>query len=111
LGLGLYGELAGTGIDVLVLAPGATDTEAIRLQGFDPAVLPTLMPPAEVARQALRQLGRTPLHVPGAANRSFVNRMRRMPRRKMIEFNAANMAAALAASGHPVDGTDREGTP
>ncbi len=29
LGQGLYGECHGTGIDVLVLAPGATDTEAL----------------------------------------------------------------------------------
>jgi len=102
LGMGLHGELAGTGIDVLVLAPGATDTEALGLQGFDPATLPGVMPPAEVARQALRELGRTPLHIPGAENRKFVTQLRRMPRRRQIEFNASNMAAALAASGRPV---------
>jgi hypothetical protein len=102
LGMGLYGELAGTGIDVLVLAPGATDTEALALQGFDAASLPSVMPPAEVARQALRELGRTPLYIPGADNRKFVTQLRRMPRRRQIEFNAANMAAALAASGRPV---------
>lgn len=104
LGMGLHGELAGTGIDVLVLAPGATDTEALALQGFDAATLPSVMSPAEVARQALRELGRTPLHVPGADNRKFVSQLRRMPRRRQIEFNAANMAAALAASGQAVDG-------
>lgn len=102
LGLGLHGELAGTGVDVLVLAPGATDTEALGLQGFDAASLPGLMPPVEVARQALRELGRTPLHVPGVDNRKFVSQLRRMPRRRQIEFNASNMAAALAASGNPV---------
>jgi short-subunit dehydrogenase len=100
--MGLYGELAGTGVDVLVLAPGATDTEALGLQGFDAATLPGLMPPAEVARQALRELGRTPLHIPGADNRKFVSQMRRMPRRRQIEFAATSMAAALAASGRPV---------
>jgi uncharacterized protein len=103
LGMGLYGELAGTGIDVLVLAPGATDTEGLGLQGFDAASLPGLMPPSEVARQALRELGRTPFHIPGADNRKFVTQLRRMPRRRQIEFNASNMAATLAASGHPVD--------
>jgi len=103
LGMGLYGELAGTGIDVLVLAPGATDTEALGLQGFNAASLPGLMPPSKVARQALRELGRTPFYIPGADNRKFVTQLRRMPRRRQIEFNAANMAAALAASGHPVD--------
>jgi len=102
LGMGLHGELAGTGIDVLVLAPGATDTEALGLQGFDAASLPGVMSPAEVARQALRELGRTPLHIPGAENRKFVTQLRRMPRRRQIEFNASNMAAALAANRRPV---------
>ncbi len=102
LGMGLYGELTGTGIDVLVLAPGATDTEALGLQGFDAASLPSVMPPAEVARQALRELGRTPLHIPGADNRKFITQLRRMPRRRQIEFNGTNMAAVLAATGRPV---------
>jgi short-subunit dehydrogenase len=103
LGLGLYGELAGTGVDLLVLAPGATDTDAPLKQGFRKEALPPLMPPAEVARQALAKLGRTPLHVPGTDNRRFVAQMKRMPREKLIAFNSSNMAAALAASGHPVN--------
>ena len=90
--------------EVQPLAPGATDTEALGLQGFDAAKLPSVMPPAEVARQALRELGRTPLHVPGADNRKLVNQLRRMPRRRQLEFNAANMAAALSATGRPVHG-------
>jgi len=99
LGMGLHGELAGSGVDMLVLAPGATDTEAITLQGFKPELMPNLMSPAEVARQALRQLGKTPLHVPGVENRKYVNMMRRMPREKLIAFNAQSMSAALDASG------------
>jgi short-subunit dehydrogenase len=104
LGLALYGELAGTGVDLLVLAPGATDTEAPIKQGFAREALPPLMPPADVARQALQQLGRTPFFVPGIQNRKFVTLLKRMPREKAIAFNAANMAAALAASGHPLPG-------
>ncbi|MGD9598238.1 MAG: SDR family NAD(P)-dependent oxidoreductase [Steroidobacteraceae bacterium] len=99
LGLSLHGELAGTGVEVLVLSPGATDTEAITLQGFKPELMPNLMAPAEVAKQALRQLGRTPLHVPGAENRKYVKMMRRMPREKLIALNAGTMRAALEASG------------
>jgi short-subunit dehydrogenase len=102
LGLGLYGELVGTGVDLLVLAPGATDTDAPLKQGFKKEALPPLMPPAEVARQALGKLGRTPFHVPGKDNRKFVALLRRMPREKLIAFNSSNMAAALAASGNPV---------
>jgi short-subunit dehydrogenase len=102
LGLGLSGELTGTGIDLLVLEPGATDTEALRLQGFAPEAIPNLMSAAEVARQALAQLGRVPLHIPGKDNRQFVSAMRRMPKDKLVAFNAANMSAALAASTRPV---------
>ena len=105
LGLALYGELAGTGVDLLVLAPGATDTEAPIRQGFAREALPPLMPPADVARQALQQLGRTPFFVPGIQNRKFVTLLKRMPREKVIAFNATNMAAALAASGHPLPGS------
>ncbi|HLS82997.1 MAG TPA: SDR family NAD(P)-dependent oxidoreductase [Steroidobacter sp.] len=99
LGMGLHGELAGSGVDMLVLAPGATDTEAIRLQGFKPELMPNLMSPAEVAKQALRRLGKAPLHVPGPENRKYVSMMRRMPREKLIAFNAQAMSAALDASG------------
>jgi uncharacterized protein len=101
-GLGLSGELAGTGIDVLVLEPGATDTEALTLQGFSKAAMHGLMAPEEVTKQALAQLGRAPLHIPGKDNRKFVSTMRRMPKPRLVEFNAANMAAALAASGQPI---------
>lgn len=102
LGMSLYGECAGTGVDVLVLAPGATDTEAITLQGFRREVMPGLMAPADVAKEALRQLGRVPLFIPGAGNRKFVSQMRRMPREKLIAANAQAMAAALEASGRPL---------
>jgi uncharacterized protein len=102
LGLSLSGELVGTGVDLLVLEPGATDTEALVLQGFAKGTLPGLMAPEEVAKQALAQLGRAPLHIPGKDNRKFVSAMRRMPKPRLIEFNAANMAGALAASGQPV---------
>jgi hypothetical protein len=57
------------------------------------------MAPAEVAKQALRQLGKVPLHVPGAENRKYVSMLRRMPREKLIAFTAQAMSAAIAASG------------
>lgn len=98
LGMSLHGELAGTGVDVLVLAPGATDTDAITLQGFKRELMPGLMAPAEVAKQALRQLGKVPLHIPGAENRKYVSMLRRMPRDKLIAFTAQAMSAAIAAS-------------
>jgi short-subunit dehydrogenase len=53
LGEGLWGELTPDGIDVLTICPGATDTEAPRLQGIDPATLRNVMSPDEVATFAL----------------------------------------------------------
>lgn len=102
LGQGLYGECRGTGIDVLVLAPGATDTEALPLQGFDPRAMSGLMSPTDVARQALERLGRVPLHVPGRMNRFMVALLRRLPRRWAIALADRAMAAALRQAGHPV---------
>jgi len=102
LGLSLSGELAGTGIDLLVHELGATDTEALVLQGLSTAAIPGLMTPEDVAKQALAQLGRTSLHIPGKDNRKLVSKMRRMPKDRLVAFNASNMAAALAASAQPV---------
>ena len=48
LGEGLWGELKDYGIDVLVLAPGSTDTEALPLQGIDKNQLFGLMSPKKV---------------------------------------------------------------
>src|SRR6202022_526637 len=64
LGEALWGELTPEGIDVLTLCPGATDTEAPRLQGIDPATLRNLMLPDEVARLTLENLGSGPVYIP-----------------------------------------------
>lgn len=102
LGQSLHGECRGTGVDVLVLAPGATDTEALALQGFDASQLPGLMSPGEVVRQALARLGHAPLHIPGVVNRLFVRLFRMLPRRQAIALAGKSMASALERAGHPV---------
>lgn len=102
LGLGIAGELAGTGVDLLVLEPGATDTEALPLQGFSAAAMPGLMQPAEVVREALGQLGRGMLLVPGEGNRAHIDALRRLAPEQAVEANAAAMSAALEYSGRSV---------
>ncbi len=69
LGESLGYELRPYGIDVLVLAPGSTDTEALPLQGFDPKQQFGLMCPRQVAEQALAQLGNKPVFISGWINR------------------------------------------
>jgi short-subunit dehydrogenase len=102
LGAGLYGELQGSGVDVLVLAPGSTATEAHALQGISREALMGVMPPAAVATEALARLGRSPLHIPGWYNRALVYLLRVLPRRWSIALAGKGMATTLARSGHPV---------
>lgn len=101
-GLSLYGELQGTGVDLLVLAPGSTDTESPIAQGFNRDDLLGLMSPDEVARQALASLGSKPLHIPAWYNKLMVGMMRALPRRWAIALAGKSMATFLAKSGHPV---------
>jgi uncharacterized protein len=101
-GLSLYGELEGSGVDLLVLEPGSTDTEAASLQGITRENLVGVMPPAEVAQQALARLGQQPLHIPGWHNRAFVGLLRALPRRWAIRLAGKGMATTLARSGNPI---------
>ena len=102
LGLSLFGELQGTGVDVLVLAPGSTETEAPLLQGIRREALFGVMSAEEVARQGLEQLGRRPLHVPAWYNRVLVHLLRALPRRWAIAVARQGIAATMEKSGNPV---------
>lgn len=92
LGEALWGELTPAGIDVLTLCPGATDTEAPRLQGIDPATLQDLMPPDDVAHSALENLRQGPTHIPSEHYRATFDTLLSMPR-----------AAALTAMARAMD--------
>ena len=80
LGEALWGELTPVGVDVLTLCPGATDTEAPRLQGIDPTTLHDLMSPDDVAASALEHLCRGPIHVPSEHYRRQFEQLLAMPR-------------------------------
>ncbi|MEZ4317838.1 MAG: SDR family NAD(P)-dependent oxidoreductase [Myxococcota bacterium] len=89
LGEGLWSELRGEGVHVLVSAAGA-----IRTPGYHGAATgdaPGTLDPAEVAERTLAQLGHGPTIVPG-----FVNRLaqlvmgRLLPKRAAIAIMAAN---------------------
>ena len=95
LGEALWGELKPRGIDVLVLAPGATDTEAAGLQGLDPKQFSNLMPPRDVAQMALDHLGDGPLYVPGGSNRAMVRFLTWLPRRSAITLAGKGTKAAM----------------
>lgn len=101
-GLSLYGELQGSGVDLLVLAPGSTESEAHALQGISREALFGVMSAQEVARQGLENLGRRPLHIPAWYNRLMVHLMRALPRRWAIALAGNAMEQTMAKSGNPV---------
>lgn len=90
LGEALWEELRHDGIDVLVLAPGATDTENLKLQGFDAKKMPNVMKPKKVVELTLDNISNGPTFIPGGSNRATVRFLKMLPRR---------MALALAAKG------------
>lgn len=71
LACGLWSELRGTGVDVLAVCPGMTDTKPVRDQnlGKDRPFYIPLGDPEPVALGALRTLGKQPTLVPSWADR------------------------------------------
>ncbi len=80
LGEALWGELKKHKIDVLVLAPGATDTETHDGQGIAKEDLVGLKPPEDVARAALEKLGKKSVYVTGFFNRVYIGLCSVLPR-------------------------------
>ncbi len=91
LGEGLWAELTPEGIDVLTLCPGATDTEAPRLQGIDPATLQHLMSPDDVARMTLENLRNGPTYIPSEHYKASFERLLSMPRHDALQAMARSM--------------------
>ncbi len=87
LGEGLWGECLGTGVDVLTLCPGATESEAT--EGMDN--LRDLQSAHEVARLALNNLGEGPTFVPHDHYRGLFDNLRAMPRREALTAMAQSM--------------------
>jgi short-subunit dehydrogenase len=91
LGEALWGELTPAGVDVLTLCPGATDTEAPRLLGIDPATLHDLMSPDDVARLTLENLHRGPIYIPSEHYRTQFETLLSMPRGDALTAMARSM--------------------
>ncbi len=91
LGEGLWGELAGQGIDVLTLCPGATESEAAGKQGIDIATLAHVMPADEVAQLTLDNLGNGPTYFSSEYYKGNFDRLLAMPRRDALRAMAEGM--------------------
>jgi short-subunit dehydrogenase len=97
--LALWYEVKGSGVDILLLAPGSTDTQAPMKQGISRDQLAGVMSPALVAQQALAQLGRRPHFTPGAHNRLLIALLRLLPRTLAIRLAGDGMRRAMEKSG------------
>ncbi len=85
LGEGLWFELREKGVDVLAVAAGATRTPG--LLRASPNGEPGMLEPEQVVEQALGQLSRTGVMVPGAFNKFASFLMQRlMPRRTAVSI-------------------------
>jgi short-subunit dehydrogenase len=101
LGEALWAELQGSGVDVLVLAPGPVATE---FGAVADAVLPPSDSPAHVVGVALNALGRQPSVIPGWFNWLRAGAIRFTPRPL-----AALMAGKVMVQWLP-GGADRAGS-
>jgi short-subunit dehydrogenase len=99
LGEALWQELKPRNVDVMVLAPGATDTEAHALQGIDRHQMSGLMSPRQVAELALAQLGKKPVYVSGWKNNLLIRFLAMLPRRWATAMAGAGLHAVIKKSG------------
>lgn len=87
LGEALWREMLGTGVDVLTLCPGATESEATA--GM--AGIADLQSAAEVAKLALDNMREGPTFVPHAHYRQLFDTLRALPRRDALTNMAEGM--------------------
>jgi uncharacterized protein len=96
-GEALWGELAGSGIDVLTLCPGKTVSEAAVKQGFSAATLDDAMPAREVAQLALDHITDGPTYISSEYYAAMIERLSALPRRQALLASADAMQKLIAA--------------
>ena len=94
---GLWYEMKPHDVDILLLAPGSTDTEAPIKQGISRDVMMGIMQPEDVANQALEKLGSKPYFTPALQNRFLVS-MRHLPRAALLSMLGKGMKTAIEQS-------------
>lgn len=93
---GLWGELHSENIDVLNLAPGATESEATAK--LDPKWLPNLQPAREVACRALDNIAQGPSYIPSDHYRAQFDQLLAGPRREVLAGMAENLRSYAVPS-------------
>ncbi|MBV1690463.1 SDR family NAD(P)-dependent oxidoreductase [Novosphingobium sp. G106] len=95
LGEGLFGELAGSGVDVLTLCPGATESEATAKYAEKYAAVPNMQPAREVAQLTLDNITNGPVFVPNAHYKAQFEQLTAMPRAQAVVAMASALKATL----------------
>jgi hypothetical protein len=94
LGEALWYELQGSGVDVLVAAPGLMDTQGDALAGYPQWMISDADPVAVETLDALGHGG--PVLIPGLVNKAFMfTQTRLLPRRMAVESVGRFMANGL----------------
>ncbi|MFT4570841.1 MAG: short-subunit dehydrogenase [Hyphomicrobiaceae bacterium] len=89
----LWWELRGDGVDVLGLAPGATDTKGMRASGSSIPEGMILADPKDVVLEGLEALGRRPSHVCGEDNRKLRKALNEMDHETAIDLMSGGTRA------------------
>ncbi len=90
LGESLWYELLGTGVDVVVLAPGLTRTQGDALDNYPSFMLMDVDP---VITETLHNLGRKHMVIPGPVNKLFDFMTGRLMSRRKAVLTTGNMMA------------------
>ncbi len=83
----LYGELSGSGVDILALSPGPTETNFMRANAIEARFPFPAASPDRVVRTAWKALGKRPVVVDGVLNRVMIFLLRFMPRSLVSAMN------------------------
>lgn len=89
----LWWELKEEGVDVLGLAPGATDTKGLWSSAPTIADRSSLADPADVAREGMDALGQKPSHVCGEDNQKLREALDGMDRAQSIDLMSGGTRA------------------
>ncbi len=98
LGEALHAECQGSGVDVVTVLPGLTRTEFQASAGLNRQYHSPYRTPEDVARTALKALGRKAIVVDGAFNKLLVHGTRFLPRAILLWLSRIVMTVELRRS-------------